>query len=112
MNKEVIAINQDPAGRQPFLLHGAQDLYDLKAYIWAKLLNNGDYAIGFFNMEDNDSHMSFSAVDLGYGRTSGKRLVLTDLWTGEEEPMYGGIELFISVAAHGCRVFRAKALKV
>lgn len=111
MNREVIAINQDPAGRQPFLLHGGHELYDLKAYIWAKLLNNGDFAIGMFNMEENASHMTFSAADLGFGRTSGRRLVLTDLWTGEEQPMLGGIEVAMSVEGHGCKMFRAKAVK-
>lgn len=111
LNKNVIAINQDPAGRQPFLLHGGHELYDLKAYIWAKLLNNGDFAIGLFNMEDNAAFMTFSAADLGFGRTSGKRLILTDLWTGEEQSMFGGIEFAGSVEGHGCRMFRARAVK-
>ena len=55
--------------------------------------------------------MTFSAADLGFGRTSGRRLVLTDLWTGEEQFMYGGIEFAGPVEGHGCRMFRAKAVK-
>lgn len=112
MNREIIAINQDPEGRQPFLIKGVHDLYDVKAYVWAKLLSNGDYAVGMFNLEDTAAHMSFSAADLGYGRTSGRKLILTDLWTGEAQPMYGGIELCVAVEPHCCKVFRAKAERI
>ena len=112
MNREIIAINQDPAGRQPFLVKGVHDLYDVRAYVWAKLLSNGDYAVGMFNLEDTAAHMSFSAADLGYGRTSGRRLILTDLWSGEIQPMYGGIEVCTAIEPHCCRIFRAKAARI
>ena len=50
MNREIIAINQDPEGRQPYIVGGVHTMFGINAYCWVKLLNNGDFAIGMFNL--------------------------------------------------------------
>lgn len=47
-NKELIAINQDPAYRQPYRLNGIWQNDNMLTY--AKNLANGDIAIGLFNL--------------------------------------------------------------
>ncbi len=84
-NREVLAINQDPACRQPFIIGGCQTFIsggDDERFIWAKLLHNGDFAIGMFNLSDSSSNMYFCMAELGLNRSCGKKLVMTDLWTG------------------------------
>ncbi|HIW74299.1 MAG TPA: glycoside hydrolase family 27 protein [Firmicutes bacterium] len=107
LNREVIAINQDPACRQPFLVSRRSD----SSAIWAKLLDNGDIAIGAFNMEDQEAgawcSLSLPLASLGLNRSCGKTLVLRDLWTGEESTVRDDVEL-LAVPAHGCRLFRAR----
>ncbi len=78
-NKDVIAINQDPAYMMPFMVNSCAE-----RPIWVRLLENGDFAIGLFNYADVPNRLHFSIADLGLNRVSGKKLVLTDLWSGEE----------------------------
>ncbi len=106
-NPRIIAINQDPAGRQPFLL-GADPNSDnfSQMQIWAKHLEGGDIAIGIFNMsDDNNAQAWFPFSDLGVDRSAERALEITDLWTGETLGVYH--DLFrTELAAHDCRMLR------
>lgn len=110
MNREIIALNQDAAGHQPYIVGGIHTMFGNRNYVWVKLLNNGDFAIGMFNLEDTPALLSFSAVDIGLSRVSGKKLALTDLWTGESVPMLGSIELSESLPPHGCKIMRGRVI--
>ncbi|MCF0135788.1 MAG: glycoside hydrolase family 27 protein [Lachnospiraceae bacterium] len=121
-NKAVLAINQDPDYNQPFEIniHTAtlpqhdqeQQLSSGEIPIYAKLLSNGDYAIGIFNLSDTPTNR-WSAVimadRLGLPETSGMTLELTDVWTGEKTVMTNGI-YSASVAPHACKLMRARVI--
>lgn len=112
-NKGLIAINQDPLCRQPFPVGGSLnfaggDTED--CFIWAKLLEGGDIAIGFFNLSDNPQNMYLTLPDLGLPRFCDRRLAMTDLWSGEV--CHTVDERFMTrVEGCDCRVFRAKIVK-
>lgn len=125
MNKEVIAINQDPRGCQPFMAHsewfeinasrGPDDFYYKNYFldnpIIAKFLDNGDIAIGFFNFTDEAGgrwRYTFEPENVGLPHAIGKTLELTDLWTGEVMHTLNGAVEIDHIPAHACRLFRAK----
>lgn len=114
MNKEVLAINQDPACHQAYM---ACSYYDRKSSeedhpIYVRLLDNGDYAVGFFNLSDEAGNKwnSYLLTDLiGLPESTGKTLLARDLWSGEEVKVQNGI-FAPAVPAHGCRLFRCKVV--
>lgn len=112
-NKELIAINQDRGYRQPFSIGGSfnfahSDTDD--SFVWAKLLDNGDIAIGMFNLSNDARNMYFTMNDLALPRFCNRRLEMTDLWTGEVCRTVD--ERYMTrVEANDCRLFRAKIIK-
>ncbi len=84
-----------------------------------KFLENGEYALAFFNMgEPNPRHpertgfeLSAMFTDFGLTASSGYGLQLTDVFTGEDVGCYK--EYFrTKVDFHDCAVYRAKLVKV
>ena len=75
LNKDVIAIDQDPAARQP---------YQIGWGVWVRPLDNGDLAILYFNPSDKQRRMIVPLHDLGVEPAQGQSLELRELWTGEE----------------------------
>ncbi len=108
LNQELIAINQDAAGRQPFVVGGTWPNYQ-DSFCIAKLLENGDIAVGLFNLSDSDRLLHFTTEDFGLAVGTGKTLQLTDLWTGKKESVKNEI-VNEPITAHGCRVWRAKVM--
>ncbi|MBP3936604.1 MAG: glycoside hydrolase family 27 protein [Clostridia bacterium] len=112
-NRELIAINQDPAYRQPFSIGGSFNFEcgdNAESFVWAKLLENGDFAIGCFNFSDSPRNMYFTLSDLSLARFCGRKLVMTDLWTGETCETVDA-RFMTKVDACDCRVYRAKIVK-
>ena len=121
-NREVLRINQDAAYRQPFFLNsilyepktsrGPGDAfwssYPLESPIMARFLDDGEIAIGFFNLSDDTRSNWFTLDNLGLPITAGKTIEATDLWTGEVRRPEGGVFKFDWVEGHSCQVFRAK----
>ena len=107
LNKEVIAVDQDEAYRQPFACGKHWDHNEV--LVLAKFLEGGDIAIGIFNLLDNCPCDPFISLDsLGINRATGKALRITDLWTGEDLGVYSGVFRPAPTPAHGCRLYRAK----
>ncbi|HKR86427.1 MAG TPA: glycoside hydrolase family 27 protein [Terriglobales bacterium] len=73
-DREVIAIDQDKAGKQATRVSQTGD-----QEIWVRELANGDKAIGLFNREEKDAEISFSWTQLGIKQTP-KKLKVRDLW--------------------------------
>ena len=72
-------------------------------------LQNGDLAIGFFNMGETDTNMTVSVYDLGFDSGCGKTLSLFDVWSKEtSRPVNGSITH--AVKAHECVVYRASVV--
>lgn len=127
-NKEAIAINQDSAACQPFFINNSFPMqpadcrsentpyfkkYPLEQPMIVKYLDNGDIAIGIFNLMD-DSMPQWNAILpdlLGLPITTGKTLELKDCWTGDKynlnDLMSDG---FKSLAPHSCKLFRARII--
>jgi alpha-galactosidase len=103
-NREVIAVNQDPEGRSCHRLptYGSPD-----AFILAKQLSGGDFAIGFFNFGDAAAHVELHFWDMGLPLSSGFGMDFHDCLTGKELGLQR--ESFAQkVEAHGCRVYRCR----
>ena len=105
-NREIIAVNQDPAGRQPYLISMNPDFP-----VWAKHLDNGDVALAYFNLSDQAFNQYVTWADLGLDRTTGVSLELTDLWTGEKLGVFDTGFQFGAVPAHGCRILRGRLVR-
>ena len=107
-NEELIKINQDADCRQVFKL----SLYsgnNIKAY--ARNLENGDIAVGFFNLTDNKVTVKFLLDELGLPISTGKTLEMHEVWNGETVTVKNGtliknIEAFDSLV-YRCRVVDA-----
>ena len=120
-NPEVLAINQDPDYNQPYDVSPESDAIPVEGTeqhrsgehpIYARLLSNGDYAIGMFNLSDQKAtrwNMALQLDRIGLPETTGKTLLLHDVWTGEEMLVKGGI-FTANIEPHDCRLFRAKVI--
>lgn len=107
-NKEIIAINQDPEGRQAYSMEQWNNS-DVKIYI--KPLSDGDFGIGFFNMGDTDGEGSLQFWDMGLTASSGYGLQLRDVWEHEDIGVY--TEHFTcKLKPHHCKVLRAKPVRI
>ncbi len=126
LNKDVLAINQDAKGCQPFFANNfkftvnqARDSvgephfvkYPVDHPVIAKYLDNGDIALGVFNFTDTPANRWNNAItsdNLGLPLHCGKDFVATDLWTGETIRSFNGMLDLPELAPHACRLFRLK----
>jgi alpha-galactosidase len=95
-NRGIIAIDQDPLGRQGDRL-SATGPYE----IWTKPLSGGGKAIGLFNRGEANAPISVSLRELGY---SGDITVL-DVWSGKTVPVVNGV-CTVMVPEHGAVILR------
>lgn len=107
-NKELIKINQDADCRQVIklsLLH--IEGKDIKAY--ARTLENGDIAVGFFNLSDKNATVKFTLDEVGLPESTGKTLEMHEVWTGETVTVKNGT--FIKgIDAFDSLVYRCKVV--
>ena len=112
-NKDVIAINQDPAQRQPFEIYQKVDEKGNDVAkpncTMAKYLDNGDIAIAMFNFNDVKARNLLLTDVIGLPVSTGKTLEMTELWTGEKVTVKDGAYT-TSLEAHDCKIFRAKVV--
>ncbi len=118
-NKDLIRINQDKAGRQPFFLHKMEKnpvaggdyyaQYDDYVIALGRYLDDGKIAIGVFNISDYKSNMWPSMLlteAVGVPEPSGKTLLMRDIFTGKEEKATNGL-YNMPCEPHSCRIFIA-----
>jgi alpha-galactosidase len=92
-NKEVIAIDQDPLGRQ-----GRRVWKDGDLEVWAKQLQNGDRAVILLNRGSTEQEITVNWEQLGYpGHLSA---VVRDLWAHKDLGKLTG-KFSATVASHG-----------
>jgi alpha-galactosidase len=96
-NTRVIAVDQDPLGKQGVLVSSAGGLDVL-----AKPLSNGDVAVALFN--ETGSTATITTTAGAVGKTGASGYTLTDLWTGAVSSTSGTISA--SVPAHGTVMYR------
>lgn len=107
LNKDLIAINQDPECRACYHL---STWTNPNAFILAKLLSNGDYALGFFNFSDTTSNVELSFWDLGLSAAAGQALSFYDCLNHQSLGIQQ--EYFMTeVTSHGCKVYRCGVVR-
>ncbi len=98
---EVIAIDQDPLGRQATVVHRANGLTS-----YTKPLANGDRAVALLNETGSVKFVSTTAVAAGLPQAASYSVV--GLWTGKTTTTTGRISA--SVPAHGTALYRVRPI--
>ena len=104
LNKDLIAINQDPEGRPP---HVINNLYwnTGRTYIFWKHLANNEFAIGMFNFSDVDKEITANFANAGLPYYTGIGLKLKDVFTGEDLGVVKD-SYTKKIPAHGCAILK------
>ena len=100
LNKEVIAIDQDPLGRQGRRVKKTGDLE-----VWSKQLQDGGRAVALINRSASAAKISVAWTDIGYPATVSASV--RDLWTKKESASVKG-EYSAEVPTHGVVMVRIK----
>ncbi len=90
-NKEVIAVDQDPLGKQ-----GHRAFAVGLTETWVKPLNHGDLAVGLFNRDTEPHSMTLTLKSIGYG----PHAHLRDLWRHQNVQATNG-KYTVMVPSHG-----------
>jgi len=94
-NREVIAIDQDPAGRQ-----GDRVQVEGPLEVWAKPLAGGGKAVGLFNTSDLPANMAVDFAAVGFKAPVRAR----DVWAGKD---LGKLKAYRAlIPAHGVVLLR------
>jgi alpha-galactosidase len=96
-NKEVIAVDQDPLGKQ-----GDRAWASSMSEIWTKPLSGGATAIGVFNRAKTPASITVDLAQLGLN----KSMKLRDLWKGADVSASGG-KYTVTVPGHGAVLLKA-----
>jgi alpha-galactosidase len=98
-NREVIAIDQDPAGHQ-----GRRVWQAGERELWTKQLAGGDVAVALFNRARGDAKVSFRWADAGIVKTPSR---VRDLWRHTDQKATG-LEYAADVPGHGVVLLRVR----
>ena len=111
-NRDLLAVSQDALCSQPVIVKHSYS--DFEEFFACRLLENGDFAIGLFNMSDlvgNKVGAWMVLNDLGWTPESGMKLHLRDLWDGTEKDAENDMIAEPGLPPHSCRVWRASLVK-
>lgn len=106
-NKELIKINQDADCRQVIKLSALYSGGELKAY--ARTLENGDIAVGFFNFGDSEATAKLNLDELGLPESTGKTLEMYEVWSGKTVTVKNGT-FMAGINAYDSLVYRCKVV--
>ncbi|HEX8631066.1 MAG TPA: ricin-type beta-trefoil lectin domain protein [Catenuloplanes sp.] len=98
-NADVLAVNQDSAGRQARRVRDAGD-----SEVWAKTLSDGSVAVALLNRSGRTAAISTTAAEIGAPAASG--YALFDVWTKASRNTSGAISA--TVPAHGVVMYRVR----
>ena len=98
LNREIIAIDQDPLGRQ-----ASRIMKDGDKEVWARPLADGSRAVLFLNRGTQATTIGIDWVALGY--PSHLQASVRDLWTGKNLRKASG-HIAMSVESHAAVVYR------
>ncbi|MGW7690014.1 NPCBM/NEW2 domain-containing protein [Streptomyces asiaticus] len=99
-NHEVIAVDQDPLGKQGTVVSSEGG-----RWVIAKEMADGSHAVALFNETDRPQHIATTATGVGLPRATGYRL--RDLWAHNDYNTAGAISA--TVPAHGTVLYRVSA---
>ena len=98
-NHEVIAVNQDPLGRQ-----GRRAWVNGSTDIWTKSMADGSIAVALFNRGEAQATITVPIAELGLDLGAAPAQPIRDLWRQRDLPASN--VLTAEVAAHGAELFR------
>ncbi len=107
LNKDVIAINQDAAQRQPFSIKDHWGTGNL----WVKQLDGGDLAVAFFNISDSEQWPYLNLADIGLDHSMGLKVQAKNLWTGEDYGYFRDVVRVGGVKPHSTLLLRCKLVE-
>jgi len=98
-NRAVIAVDQDPLGREATLIRrsAATDLL-------LKPLKGGDYAVAVLNRGEAPTEVQILPAELGFAAGASCRFAAVNLWSGERQPSISA--LHADVASHDTAIWR------
>lgn len=108
MNKDLIAINQDPECRSPYEV---KQSFVPQVHALVRPLSNGEFAIGFFNMGEGSATGCIHLWDIGLPTSSGYGLEVYDCIEQNKLEICTE-DLIARLDEHACKVFRCKLVKV
>lgn len=100
-NKEVIAVDQDPAGHEGYKLTDEGD-----KEVWVKALADGSWAVVLLNRGTEPAFITMKIKDLGIKGSD--VYTVRDLWAHKQEDRKDGM-VRSSVPAHGVEMYRVSA---
>lgn len=107
LNKDIIAVNQDAAYCQPYLVC---DHWGVLA--WAKHLENGDILIAMMNLTDGRTYPFVPFSALGLNRSTGVGLRIYDLWEKKDLGVFRDNYQSNILEPHCCRMLRCKVVEL
>ncbi len=108
-NKPLIDINQDADCRQVIKLTSGWDLDNSSVHNYARMLENGDIAVGLFNLGDQRQTAWLSLDKLGLPESTGKTLEMHDVFTGEVITVTNGT-FYRPIQAYDSLVYRCRVV--
>lgn len=105
----LLSISQDPGALPPYIVQGRYSDESCKedTYILMKILDGGEFALGFFNLRDDGASVDCIFSDCGISCLNGMGVMLTDVLSGDKLGVFTD-DIRIGVKAHGCRVLRGR----
>ncbi|KAF2078452.1 hypothetical protein CYY_000202 [Polysphondylium violaceum] len=100
-NQEVIAINQDPMGKQGTLVRSTNDGYN---QIWARPLSDGSRAVVLFNSSPNATNIELLWSDIWVPINT--QLSVRDLWSQSDIGVFSTSYLAENIAPHASVMLR------
>jgi len=97
-NKEVIAIDQDPLGKQGVKIRDDGDFE-----VWSKQLSDGSRAVVLFNRSESSTNMTVNWNEIGY--PNHLKADVRDLWKKKDMGSYSG-KYSAEVPVHGVVVIK------
>ena len=104
-NPEAIAINQDERCCQPYRIKSYGETGDCRVYV--RMLSNGDFAIGVFNLGETDAMFAFNFDEIGVPKACGKQPVLKEIWSGKET-ILPNATMRLTLKPHDCSFYRCR----
>jgi hypothetical protein len=98
-NSEVLDVNQDPLGKQAQKIKTDGDIQ-----IWAKEMEDGSHAIGFFNLGEADTAYTIDFNTLGFKDIKEIR----DLWRQKNQNIEGCPVSTVKIPTHGVYLCQIK----
>lgn len=106
-NKDLIAIDQDCEGRNPYVVNRniSEDPEKNKTgdYVFMKMLSDNKYALCFWNTEDKKRDVFARFYDMGFPFSSGVKLKFNEVF-GNGEVTYMTDDIKVALEPHACKI--------